>query len=379
MFNENLKPPNLRIVYKDHDIEIHVMGAWVTQKLSLWEKKLSNLTLKRPSSPFRITFDKTFSADTAGLWLLSRFFKTLEEQSDQIIFPSSLYGKRIQEYLAADSVLLPEKAVWNVYTLLENTGKKFFELWATILALGSFLGEVIITRLRLLKPGQRGVRWVSVYHHVEMVGVRAIPIIGLISFLIGAVLAYQGINQLSRFGAQIYTIDFLGIAILREIAVLITSIVVAGRTGSSYTAEIGTMALNQEIDAIRMLGLNPISVLVIPRMIALLIALPLLVFFAIIMGMVGGIVIVRLIMELSPVLLWDQFRKAVTLSTFWVGMSKAPLFAIIIALVGCFRGLQVKGSAESVGKMTTQSVVESIFLVIVCDAFMSILFSSLNL
>lgn len=379
MINETLKTPNLRISYKEKDIEVHLTGAWVTQKLSLWENKLARMTFKKASQSVHITFDTDFFADTAGLWLLSRFLKKIDIDQNGIHFPSSTYGQRVQEYLRMDGPPLPQGKSWGWYGFLENVGKKIFELWVTCFELISFLGEVIVTWLHSLRTGKKGIRWISVYHHVEMVGIRALPIVGLISFLIGAVLAYQGINQLSRFGAQIYTIDFLAIAVLREIAVLITSIVVAGRTGSAYTAEIGTMALNQEIDAIRMLGLNPISVLVIPRMMALLIALPLLVFFAVILGMVGGIVIVRLILDLSPVLLWDQFRKAVTISTFWVGMSKAPLFAIIISLVGCFRGLQVKGSAESVGKMTTQSVVESIFLVIICDAFMSILFSSLNL
>lgn len=379
MINETLKTPNLRISYKEKDIEVHLTGAWVTQKLSLWEDKLARMTFKKISQHIHVSFESDFFADTAGLWMLSRLLKRLAAGESTIHFPQSSYGQRIEGYLAMETPRLPQKEKWNWRGALENAGKKFFELLSTCQELVSFLGEVIVTRLRLLKPGQRGVRWVSVYHHVDMVGVRALPIIGLISFLIGAVLGYQGINQLSRFGAQIYTIDFLSIAVLREIAVLITSIVVAGRTGSAYTAEIGTMALNQEIDAIRMLGLNPVAVLVVPRMMALLIALPLLVFFAVIMGMVGGIVIVRLIMDISPVLLWDQFHKAVTLSTFWVGMSKAPLFAIIIGLVGCFRGLQVKGSAESVGKMTTQSVVESIFLVIICDAFMSIIFSALNI
>lgn len=379
MYKDHLKTPNLRISYQDRIIKVQLTGAWVTQKLAPWEEKLNHLTLKKALQEIQVILEEDFFADTAGLWLLSQFIKKGAGVEGNVVFPDSAYGKRLKEYMAVKQVLLPKQSVWNWQSILEATGKKTIELYDTFRSLVGFLGEVIITRLRLLKPGHRGVRWVSVQHHIEVVGIKALPIIGLISFLIGAVLAYQGINQLSRFGAQIYTIDFLGIAVLREIAVLITSVVVAGRTGSAYTAEIGTMALNQEIDAIRMLGLNPIAVLVIPRMIALLISLPFLVFFAILMGMMGGVFVVRLIMDLSPVLLWDQFRKAVSLSTFWVGMSKAPLFAIIISLVGCFRGLQVKGSAESVGKMTTQSVVESIFLVIVCDAFMSILFSALNL
>jgi phospholipid/cholesterol/gamma-HCH transport system permease protein len=236
----------------------------------------------------------------------------------------------------------------------------------------------MVTRLWAV-VSQRILRWVSIYYHIDVVGWRAIPIIGLISFLIGAVLAYQGINQLARFGAQIYTVDFLAVSVLREIAVLITSIVIAGRSGSAFTAQIGTMALNQEIDAIRVLGLSPMDVLVLPRVLALLVSLPLLVFFSMIMGLLGGMMLCFLIIDLSPLQFWIGVNKALSPSTFWVGISKTPLFAVIIALVGCFRGMQVSGSAESVGLMTTRSVVESIFLVIVFDALLSILFSSLDL
>jgi phospholipid/cholesterol/gamma-HCH transport system permease protein len=165
---------------------------------------------------------------------------------------------------------------------------------------------------------------------------------------------------------------------LREIAVLLTAIVIAGRSGSAFTAQLGTMALNQEIDAIRMLGLNPILVLVIPRLIAITVCLPLLVFFAMIMGLLGGMVVTMVIIDVTPLQFITHFQRSISLSSFWVGMSKAPLFAILIGLVGCYRGFQVKGSAESVGRMTTQSVVESIFLVMICDAFMSILFSYLK-
>ncbi|MCE3231295.1 MAG: transporter permease, partial [Alphaproteobacteria bacterium] len=196
--------------------------------------------------------------------------------------------------------------------------------------------------------------------------------------LIGMVLSYQSINQLRRFGAELYTIDFLGISVLREIAVLLTAIVIAGRSGSAFTAQIGTMALNQEIDAIRMLGLNPVLVLVVPRLIAIMICLPILVFFAMAMGLLGGMFTVNLTIDITPLQFMNQFKRAASVGAFWVGMSKAPLFAVIIGLVGCFRGFQVKGSAASVGRMTTQSVVESIFLVIICDAVMSILFSYLG-
>lgn len=218
-------------------------------------------------------------------------------------------------------------------------------------------------------------RWTSINHHIETAGMQALPIIGLVSVLIGAVLAYQGITQLKRFGAEIYTVDFLTISVLRELAVLITSIVVAGRSGSAFAAQIGTMALTQELDAMRVLGISPLSALVAPRMIALLIALPILVFFATLMALIGGMIIIGLVIDLPYPEFWRIFKQTISPSTFWVGIGKAPIFAIVIALIGCQRGLQVRGSSESVGKMTTRAVVDAIFLVIVLDALMSILFS----
>jgi phospholipid/cholesterol/gamma-HCH transport system permease protein len=260
---------------------------------------------------------------------------------------------------------------------LDHIGYRAIVLKKTALSMLEFLGEVLVTWWTTFKSSAH-IRWVSVFRQCEEVGVKALPIVGLISFLIGVVLSYQSINQLRRFGAEIYTIDFLGVSILREIAVLLTAIVIAGRSGSAFTAQIGTMGLNQEIDAIRMLGLNPILVLVVPRLLAIIVCLPILVFFAMIMGLLGGMLMTGLIIDVTPLQFANYLQKAISHSAFWVGMSKAPLFAILIGLVGCYRGFQVKGSAESVGRMTTQSVVESIFLVIICDALMSILFSYLK-
>jgi phospholipid/cholesterol/gamma-HCH transport system permease protein len=219
---------------------------------------------------------------------------------------------------------------------------------------------------------------VSFAHHLDQVGFKAVPIIALISFLIGMVLTYQGINQLARFGAEIYAIDFLTIGVFREIGVMLTAVVVAGRSASSFTAQIGTMSLNQEIDAMRVMRIDPIMYLVLPRMAALLVALPLLVFLSDIMALLGGMLTTQLVIDVTPLQFMNYLQQAFTPATFWVGMSKAPIFALLIGLVGCFRGMQVRESAESVGRMTTASVVEAIFLVIVCNALMSLLFSYLQ-
>ena len=205
------------------------------------------------------------------------------------------------------------------------------------------------------------------------------PIIGLLSFLIGVVVAYQGVDQLRRFGAEIFTVNLLGVSILREMGILITAIVVAGRSGSAFTAQIGAMQVNQEIDALQALGLDPVEILVLPRIIALVIALPLLAVFADMMGLAGGGVMVMLVLDISLIQFMEQLRGAVSIWSFWIGILKAPVFAFLIALVGCREGLRVTGSAESVGRQTTKSVVVAIFLVIVTNAAFSILFSALHI
>lgn len=256
-------------------------------------------------------------------------------------------------------------------------GKTFMERYSLVEEMLEFFGRVAVTLRTAVKKDKR-IPITSLANHIYSTGVAAVPIIGLVAFLIGMVLTYQGIIQLGRFSAELYTIDFLAIGIFREIGVLLTSIVVAGRSASSYTAQIGIMKLNQEVDALQILQLDPIQYLVAPRMIALFISLPVLVFIADIMALVGGMIMMKLVMNLSPSQFLQQFQIAFTPNVFWIGMVKAPLFAIIIGLVGCFRGMKVRETAESVGKMTTVSVVESIFLVIVCNAFLSILFSYLN-
>jgi phospholipid/cholesterol/gamma-HCH transport system permease protein len=241
-----------------------------------------------------------------------------------------------------------------------------------------FFGAVFIGFLRLFVQPRR-VRFVSLVSHVEHTGLNALPIIGLISFLIGIVLAYQGADQLRQFGAEIFTVNLVGVSVLREMGILLTSIIVAGRTGSAFTAQIGTMQVNEEVDALRTLGLDPLDVLVLPRVIGLVIALPLLTFYSDILALLGGGFACVLLLNMSVAQFLTQLREAVTTTHFLVGMAKAPVFAVIISMVGCFEGLRVTGSAESVGRLTTKSVVESLFLVIVFDAFFSILFSYLHI
>lgn len=242
----------------------------------------------------------------------------------------------------------------------------------------AFLGEVLVVALSVLLNPRR-MRPIAVANLMEQVWMRALPIVGTLVFLIGVVLAYQGVQQLERFGAQTFTVNMVGISILRELGVLLTAIIVAGRSGSAFTAQIGTMKVNLEVDAMTTFGLNPIEVLVLPRIVALVVTMPLLVFFANMMGLLGGALACSIFLDFTLVQYFRALREVFDMSDFIVGMVKAPVFAAVIAVVGCYEGLQVTGSAESVGKQTTRSVVESIFLVIILDAAFSIVFASLGI
>ena len=238
----------------------------------------------------------------------------------------------------------------------------------------AFLGESSATSFFLFThPGQ--IRWRVFLHNLQVDGFNALPITGLLTFLMGVVIAYQGSEQLKAFGANIFIVDLVGISLLREIAPLVTAILVAGRSGSAYTAQIGTMRVTEELDALRALGISPMSLLVFPRALALFIALPLLTVFADVIGVFGGMLIAWNQLGITFTEFLARFEYAVVLRHYLIGIGKTPVFAVIIALVGCYQGLQVVGGVDSVGQRTTISVVQGIFLVIVCDAFFSILFS----
>ena len=237
-----------------------------------------------------------------------------------------------------------------------------------------FLGECAVTVLESLKRPSL-IRKQALIHSLEQDGFRALPITGLLAFLLGFVIAYQGAEQLRQFGANIFVVDLVGISLLREIAPLIVAILIAGRSGSAYAAQIGAMKVTEELDAVRTLGLSPIQLLVIPRICALVIALPLLTVYADVLGVAGGSIIASSQLNVSVTEFVSRFEEAVAIRHFFIGIGKAPFFAIIIALVGCYQGFQIRGSVDDVGRRTTMSVVQSIFLVIVFDAFCSIVLS----
>jgi phospholipid/cholesterol/gamma-HCH transport system permease protein len=223
------------------------------------------------------------------------------------------------------------------------------------------------------------IRWRPILYNLRRAGLDALPIVGLLSFLLGIVIAYQGAGQLRQYGANIFVVDLVGLSVLREFAPLITAIIIAGRSGSAYAAQIGTMSVTEEIEALRTLGIGPLDLLVLPKIVALCVALPLLTVFADVSGVFGGMIMARAQLGVGFGEFLDRFVKAVSLADYLVGIGKTPVFAIIIVVVGCFQGFRTHGGADGVGRQTTRSVVQSTFLVIVADALFSVAFSALDL
>ena len=245
-------------------------------------------------------------------------------------------------------------------------------------ALLGFVGESALAFASCVVQPRR-LRWRPILYNIRSAGFDALPIVGLLSFLLGIVVAYQAADQLRRFGANIFVADLVGLSMLREFAPLMTAIIIAGRSGSAYAAQIGTMAVTEEIDALRTIGIAPLELLVLPKVIALAVALPLLTVFADVLGVFGGMVMAQAQLGVGFADFMERFSKAVSVTSYLVGIGKAPVFAVIIAVVGCFQGFRTKGGADSVGRQTTRSVVQAIFLVIVADAMFSIAFSMLDL
>jgi phospholipid/cholesterol/gamma-HCH transport system permease protein len=265
------------------------------------------------------------------------------------------------------------KRDFGVLAALERLGVSVHATGHNIVALASFLGENLVKGGRLLREPRR-FRLTATVHHMEQVGLDAVPLVALLSYLVGAVIAFLGSTILRDFGAEIYVVELVSIAFLREFAVLLTAIVLAGRTASAFTAQIGSMKAREEIDAIRTLGLDPVDLLVLPRIIALLVTLPLLTFVAMIAGLAGGVTVGAFDLDIPPQMYLARLHDTIEVRHMLVGLSKAPIFAAVIGLIGCLEGLKVEGTAQSVGERTTSSVVQTISLVIIIDAFAALWF-----
>ena len=361
-------------------MSLRASGDWVIAAASELAKGLSTVRAQGAARGICDLSDVS-ALDSTGALLIHDLVKRLEAEGCSIEVTGLDENHRpLLEYAGqlGGQGPLPVPPHHPLLAMIERLGRGAMGACKEARNLTNFLGMAVVSALRsLINPAQ--IRFVSVISHIEQTGLNALPIIGLLSFLIGVVLAFQGADQLTRFGADIFTVNLLGVSIFREMGVLLTAIVVAGRSGSAFAAELGTMQVNQEVDAMRTMGLDLIDILVLPRMLALVIAMPLLAVFANIMGILGGGLMVVLTLDVSVPLFLERLSSAVTVQTFWIGIIKAPVFGLLIALTGCREGLLVTGSAESVGLHTTRAVVISLFLVIVADAAFSILFSVLGI
>jgi phospholipid/cholesterol/gamma-HCH transport system permease protein len=352
-------------------------GAWTVEHAANLDRQVDQLPKESPARALDLA--EIEAIDTAGAWLLARATGQGEGQPIPWQNLPAEFQPLAERVLTAGPKVVPDKPRPRTATdWVADVGAGVEEAGTETLNLVAFFGEFVLASGRVIANPRR-FRWISLLVHIEQTGINALPIVGLISFLVGVVLAYQGADQLRQFNAQFLTVNMVGISVLREMGILLTAIVVAGRSGSAFTAQIGTMQVSEEVDALRTMGLDPMEVLVIPRVAALIITLPILTFFADLMGLLGGGLMYAVLVDQTFGQYVSRLNDVVTPTMFWVGMVKAPVFAILISLVGCFEGLRVTGSAESVGKLTTRSVVEGIFLVIIFDALFSILFSILSI
>lgn len=320
--------------------------------------------------------------DTAGAWVLQQFLARLHGKGVVV----ALQGLRPEfaRLFEAVTAHVKEQASEPLPssppqpTALERVGRNASASLEQANAMLGFLGESALAFVGCVAHPSR-IRWRPILFNIRRAGFDALPIVGLLSFLLGIVVAYQGADQLRQYGANIFVADLVGLSMLREFAPLITAITIAGRSGSAFAAQIGTMAVTEEIDAMRTIGIAPLELLVLPKVIALVIALPLLTVFADVLGVTGGMIMARSQLDVGYGEFLDRMAKAVSITSYVVGIGKAPVFALIISVVGCFQGFRTRGGADSVGQQTTRSVVQSIFLVIVADALFSIAFSLLDL
>jgi phospholipid/cholesterol/gamma-HCH transport system permease protein len=352
--------PTLERIARGNGLALCAAGSWTARFAPVLEQMVADaekLTGSRPN--ISIDVSQVSKLDTFGAWLIERLRRSLTHGG-------------VEASAAVDTTSV------TIMGMLDQIGRSVAGIAGTIVGLIDMLGAVLAASGRvLIRP--RAFRLTSTVHHLEQVCWRAVPIVVLITFLIGCIISQQGIFHFRKFGADIFVVDMLGVLVLREIGVLLVAIMVAGRSGSAYTAELGSMKMREEIDALRTMGFDPIEVLILPRMLALIIALPILAFLGAIAALYGGGLVAWLYGGVDPEAFLLRLRDAISIDHFTVGIIKAPVMAAVIGIVACVEGLAVQGSAESLGQHTTSSVVKGIFFVIVMDGVFAIFFASIGM
>ncbi|CAN5386207.1 MlaE family lipid ABC transporter permease subunit [soil metagenome] len=349
---------------------LYCRGDWNLPNIKDIDRSIQKLEF--PARDLTIDAADIGYMDTAGAWRLQNLINKLTSSHHDITLQGMTTAQQCLLDIVAKNLSNKTPSVEKPsMTTLALIGKSSIQLYWQIQKWLGFIGELFLVGVAIVTHPKRQ-QWRAVFTNIERSGYRALPIIGFLSFLIGVVLTYEMGLQLRYYGANIFIVNFLGIAILREFAPLMTAIIIAGRSGSAFTAQLGTMQVNEEIDALKTMGIHPADRLIWPKIIGLMLAMPLLTVWSDIFGILGGMIMAKNILAIGYVDFLHQFPRVVTTTSFMIGMIKAPVFAVIISMVGCFQGLQVRGGADSVGWHTTKSVVQALFLIILMDAVFAI-------
>ncbi|MEA2099432.1 MAG: ABC transporter permease [Campylobacterota bacterium] len=373
-----MKENSLILNIADSKLSIDFFGEFNLYNISNYEKQINQVNFSKIKILY-LNFSKLTFLDSAAAIYIDSLEKQLLSKnivveiicSNNIIFDTLklVKGEKKDSHIPLDN---------RSENILIKTGKLAYSNYLGFISFIAFMGEMFATKFHYLRS-YKNIRFKEIAYELNDSMVKAFGIIALTSFLIGLVVAYQSAYQLKLYGANIFIVDMLGISIFRELAPLITAIVIAGRSGSAFTAQIGAMKITQELDAMRTMGFDPYKFLVIPKIIALMIAMPILIFLADMMGILGGMVVANIDLDITTELFLDRFSEVVAVKHFFIGIIKGPFFAFLIASIAIYRGLMVKNDTQSIGVNTTKSVVEAIFAVIVCDAIFSIAFTNLGI
>jgi phospholipid/cholesterol/gamma-HCH transport system permease protein len=357
---------------RDGDLAVlRFTGRLTLARLGDLPKRLEALS----APPARIDLSDVERIDTVGAWIIH---KLCGDYGASVVGASDATHLLLRKVAAADKhVKVRPEPITPFLRVLGEVGEASMHALRTMRGMLAFFGAIMIGVWDVIRHPSR-FRVNAVVQRFELVGVRALAIIGLMSFLIGVVIAQQGAVQLAQFGAESLTVNLIGRITTRELGVLMTAIMVAGRSGSAFAAQLGTMKLTEEIDAMRTIGVSPIEALVLPRMLATIVMMPLLGFFSMMISMLGGGIFCWIELDMPPITYVQRLQEVIPMTDLWVGLTKAPVFGFIIAMSGCYQGLQVEGNAEEVGLRTTSAVVQAIFLVIVLDAFFAVFFTSIG-
>ncbi len=374
-----MSSPTISAERESDGTRIRIAGEMLTQSLAPVEGPFAGL--QPEGGHVTLDLSDVEALDTSGAWLVADLAKRFKTAGAQLEFRgvhpahAALIETVSQNIPDHPGKLAPPR---NAVDWVASVGQKTVGAWKDTLSILGFLGLTLHRLGRTLVMPWR-LRRAALFTHMEETGFKALPIVALMGFLIGVVLAFQGATQLKQFGAEIFVVELISISVLRELGILLTAIIVAGRSGSAFTASIGSMKVQEEIDAMRTLGLDPIEVLVVPRVLALLIMLPILGFVADLAGLFGGGLMSWIDLGISPGMFVTRLNESTDVWQLAVGLIKAPFFALVIGVIACWQAMQVKGSAQSVGQRTTASVVQSIFMVIAIDALFSIFFSEIGI